>query len=260
MAWQEEGKKEKEKEARRRERKEAERAAKIKEDDALTRAAAAQAWSMHTDPEGRKYYHNPITSVTTWDMPDELRARSRSDELKERQADEAAASPAPRSSHASSSTAVQQPPTEAPRAVQQPPTEVQQPPTEVQQAAYVSRVGKLDGGDHDGASRVGKLDGGDHDGATNDPSNTSATKVEYEVEYSNMSAKQLRKFCAARNVEVPDGAGVEQVRVLALAHRNLPPVTWQRTKAPDGRDYYYNPKTKMTSWTNPEPLVSDQPS
>ena len=91
MAWQEEGKKEKEKEARRRERKEAERAAKIKEDDALTRAAAAQAWSMHTDPEGRKYYHNPITSVTTWDMPDELRARSRSDELKERRADEAAA-------------------------------------------------------------------------------------------------------------------------------------------------------------------------
>jgi hypothetical protein len=243
LAWQEEGKKEKEKEARRRERKEAERAAKIKEDDALTRAAAAQAWSMHTDPDGRKYYHNPITSVTTWDMPDELRARSRSDELKERQADEAAASP---SSHASSSTAVQQPPTEAPRAVQQPPTEVQQPPTEVQQAAYVSRVGKLDGGDHGGA--------------TNDPSNTSATKVEYEVEYSNMSAKQLRKFCAARNVEVPDGAGVEQVRVLALAHRNLPPVTWQRTKAPDGRDYYYNPKTKMTSWTNPEPLVSDQPS
>ena len=236
MAWQEEGKKEKEKEARRRERKEAERAAKIKEDDALTRAAAAQAWSMHTDPDGRKYYHNPITSVTTWDMSDELRARSRSDELKERQADEAAASP---SSHASSSTAVQQPPTEAPRAVQQ-------PPTEVQQAAYVSRVGKLDGGDHGGA--------------TNDPSNTSATKVEYEVEYSNMSAKQLRKFCAARNVEVPDGAGVEQVRVLALAHRNLPPVTWQRTKAPDGRDYYYNPKTKMTSWTNPEPLVSDQPS
>ena len=239
MAWQEEGKKEKEKEARRRERKEAERAAKIKEDDALTRAAAAQAWSMHTAPDGRKYYHNPITSVTTWDMPDELRARSRSDELKERQADEAAASPAPRSSHASSSTAVQQPPTEAPRAVQQ-------PPTEVQQVAYVSRVGKLDGGDHDGA--------------TNDPSNMSATKVEYEVEYSNMSAKQLRKFCAARNVEVPDGAGVEQVRVLALAHRNLPPVTWQRTKAPDGRDYYYNPKTKMTSWTNPEPLVSDQPS
>jgi len=253
LAWQEEGKKEKEKEARRRERKEAERAAKIKEDDALTRAAAAQAWSMHTAPDGRKYYHNPITSVTTWDMPDELRARSRSDELKERQADEAAASPAPRSSHASSSTAVQQPPTEAPRAVQQPPTEVQhvptevqQPPTEVQQAAYVSRVGKLDGGDHGGA--------------TNDPSNMSATKVEYEVEYSNMSAKQLRKFCAARNVEVPDGAGVEQVRVLALAHRNLPPVTWQRTKAPDGRDYYYNPKTKMTSWTNPEPLVSDQPS
>ena len=85
MAWQEEGKKEKEKEARRRERKEAERAAKIKEDDALTRAAAAQAWSMHTAPDGRKYYHNPITSVTTWDMPDELRARSRSDELKERQ-------------------------------------------------------------------------------------------------------------------------------------------------------------------------------
>ena len=249
MAWQEEGKKEKEKEARRRERKEAERAAKIKEDDALTRAAAAQAWSMHTDPEGRKYYHNPITSVTTWDMPDELRARSRSDELKERQADEAAASPAQRSSHASSSTAVQQPPTEAPRAVQHVPTEVQQPPTEVQQAAYVSRV-----------VSVGKLDGGDHDGATNDPSNMSATKVEYEVEYSNMSAKQLRKFCAARNVEVPDGAGVEQVRVLALAHRNLPPVTWQRTKAPDGRDYYYNPKTKMTSWTNPEPLVSDQPS
>jgi len=248
LAWQEEGKKEKEKEARRRERKEAERAAKIKEDDALTRAAAAQAWSMHTDPEGRKYYHNPITSVTTWDMPDELRARSRSDELKERQADEAAASPAQRPSHASSSTAVQQPPTEAPRAVQHVPTEVQQPPTEVQQAAYVSRVGKLDGGDHGGA--------------TNDPSNTSATKVEYmyEVEYSNMSAKQLRKFCAARNVEVPDGAGVEQVRVLALAHRNLPPVTWQRTKAPDGRDYYYNPKTKMTSWTNPEPLVSDQPS
>jgi hypothetical protein len=249
LAWQEEGKKEKEKEARRRERKEAERAAKIKEDDALTRAAAAQAWSMHTDPEGRKYYHNPITSVTTWDMPDELRARSRSDELKERQADEAAASPAQRSSHASSSTAVQQPPTEAPRAVQHVPTEVQQPPTEVQQAAYVSRV-----------VSVGKLDGGDHDGATNDPSNMSATKVEYEVEYSNMSAKQLRKFCAARNVEVPDGAGVEQVRVLALAHRNLPPVTWQRTKAPDGRDYYYNPKTKMTSWTNPEPLVSDQPS
>jgi hypothetical protein len=249
LAWQEEGKKEKEKEARRRERKEAERAAKIKEDDALTRAAAAQAWSMHTDPEGRKYYHNPITSVTTWDMPDELRARSRSDELKERQADEAAASPAQRPSHASSSTAVQQPPTEAPRAVQHVPTEVQQPPTEVQQAAYVSRV-----------VSVGKLDGGDHDGATNDPSNMSATKVEYEVEYSNMSAKQLRKFCAARNVEVPDGAGVEQVRVLALAHRNLPPVTWQRTKAPDGRDYYYNPKTKMTSWTNPEPLVSDQPS
>ena len=84
MAWQEEEKKEKEKEARRRERKEAERAAKIKEDDALTRAAAAQAWSMHTDPEGRKYYHNPITSVTTWDMPDELRARSRSDELRAR--------------------------------------------------------------------------------------------------------------------------------------------------------------------------------
>ena len=246
MAWQEEEKKEKEKEARRRERKEAERAAKIKEDDALTRAAAAQAWSMHTDPEGRKYYHNPITSVTTWDMPDELRARSRSDELKERQADEAAASPAQRSSHASSSTAVQQPPTEVQRAVQHVPTEVQQPPTEVQQAAYVSRVGKLDGGDHGGA--------------TNDPSNTSATKVEYEVEYSNMSAKQLRKFCAARNVEVPGGAGVEQVRALALAHRNLPPVTWQRTKAPDGRDYYYNPKTKMTSWTNPEPLVSDQPS
>ena len=246
MAWQEEGKKEKEKEARRRERKEAERAAKIKEDDALTRAAAAQAWSMHTAPDGRKYYHNPITSVTTWDMPDELRARSRSDELKERQTDEAAASPAQRSSHASSSTAVQQPPTEVQRAVQHVPTEVQQPPTEVQEAAHVSRVGKLDAGDH-----------GD---ATNDPSNIRATKVEYEVGYSFMSAKQLRKFCAARNVEVPGGAGVEQVRALALAHRNLPPVTWQRTKAPDGRDYYYNPKTKMTSWTNPEPLVSDQPS
>ncbi len=231
---QEEEAKEKDKEARR-ERKEAERAAKKKEeaagDDVLSRAVAAQSWDTHTAPDGRKYYHNPVTNVTTWDMPEEL---------KELQAREAAMSlgGAPHL-HASAHHGA---PSGAPHLSRGASAQhiVQQFGSKLQQAAQATRSGKLGGGA--GAAGDG---GGGGAGAVEDP--------------SGMSAKQLKKFCAARNVEIPDGASVEQVRHLALANRHLPTVTWQRTKAPDGRYYYYNPKTKQTSWTNPEPaIVSDQ--
>jgi len=165
---------------------------------------AAQAWDTHVAPDGRKYYHNPVTNVTTWEMPEELK------EAEARQAALSVSGPPPMLSRGGgSSVAI-----------------VEQFGAKLQKAAAVTRSGRLDVG-----------------GADEDP--------------ASMSAKQLKKFCAARNIEIPDGASVEQVRALAVANKHLPTVTWQRTKAPDGRYYYYNPKTKQTSWTNPEPnLVS----
>jgi len=206
----EEEAKEAEKAAKKAER-EAERAAKKEEekkalgDDVLSRAVAAQAWDTHTAPDGRKYYHNPLTNVTTWDLPEEMR------ELQLREA--ASSFQGAKLSRGGSAQQIAQ--------------HVQQFGNKLQQAALVTRSGKHADGD-----------GG---APAEDP--------------SGLSAKQLKKFCAARNVEIPDGASVDQVRQLAIANKHLATVTWQRTKAPDGRYYYYNPKTKQTSWTNPEPIL-----
>lgn len=34
------------------------------------------------------------------------------------------------------------------------------------------------------------------------------------------------------------------------------PATWQEHRTPDGRNYYYNPATKVTQWTKPEEMMS----
>ena len=77
-------------------------------------------------------------------------------------------------------------------------------------------------------------------------------------EIASLSLKKLGGFLRARNVEFAEGSSADELRRLCLASRVLPTVTWQRTKAPDGRYYFYNPKTKQTSWTDPE-LASRAP-
>ena len=71
-----------------------------------------------------------------------------------------------------------------------------------------------------------------------------------------MSGKALRKFLRARDVDaegVGDGAPLLE---LALASAHLPTVVWQKTKAADGRYYWFNAETKATSWTKPEELAA----
>lgn len=40
-----------------------------------TSGPAASEWSEHTAPNGKKYYYNSRTRVTTWVIPDELQTR-----------------------------------------------------------------------------------------------------------------------------------------------------------------------------------------
>jgi len=39
---------------------------------------------------------------------------------------------------------------------------------------------------------------------------------------------------------------------MAHASKDRPLVTWVRNKTPDGRVYFFNRKTKETSWTRPD--------
>mmetsp|Transcript_36058 Transcript_36058/g.94982 ORF Transcript_36058/g.94982 Transcript_36058/m.94982 type:complete len:667 (-) Transcript_36058:208-2208(-) len=197
--------KEKEKESRR-ERKEAERAARKAEetqcgDDLLAKAVAAQSWDVHTAPDGRQYYHNPVTNTTQWDAPDDVRF------AQQRDASRSVEVCSPNLARASSAKNMGVALVAA------------QFSSKLQHAAAITKTTESDG-------------------ALDDP--------------ATMTVKQLRKFCASRNVEIPVGADTESVRRLALVSKHLPIVAWQRTKAPDGRYYYYNPKTKQTSWSNPE--------
>ena len=73
-----------------------------------------------------------------------------------------------------------------------------------------------------------------------------------------MGVKGLRKFLRQRGVGAADDESLDQGELLALAqkHRNDATVIWQRTKAADGRFYYFNALTKATSWTKPENLYA----
>ena len=77
----EEEKRQADKEARKAERraaKEAVRACRGNDDngnsdgDLLAQMAAAQAWEVHTAPDGREYYHNTVSGLTTWRRPPQL--------------------------------------------------------------------------------------------------------------------------------------------------------------------------------------------
>ncbi len=76
-------------------------------------------------------------------------------------------------------------------------------------------------------------------------------------ELGSMSTKELKRYLRARDLAEEMESASTKPELLELAERarrkKLPVVTWQKTRAPDGRWYYVNAKTKETSWTKPEP-------
>ena len=74
------------------------------------------------------------------------------------------------------------------------------------------------------------------------------------AQFEAMSTKKLHKYLNARGVDFDDDLKGEALIVLATRSAHLPTVIWQRAKAADGRTYYFNVKTKATSWTKPDDL------
>ena len=85
-------------------------------------------------------------------------------------------------------------------------------------------------------------------------SNAQATAAGL-AELSQLTGKEeVKAFLKARGVDVPSGADTAELSRLAQANAHLPVLKWRPQKTADGRVYYYNAKTKETSWTMPEDM------
>lgn len=82
-------------------------------------------------------------------------------------------------------------------------------------------------------------------------SKTMASKATTE-EIDLLSGQRLKHFLLSRDVDVPEAADDEELRGMARVCADSPLVLWVRNKASDGRVYFYNRKTKETSWTRPD--------
>ena len=145
---------------------------------------AASQWEVHTAPDGRIYYHNEATNLTTWKRPPEL--------------DRAAQSPALRA---------------------------------VGVESFGASDGRLVGsGRAKRASISARLD-------------TS--------EYATMKPKALQKFLRARAVDFDDTVSQEDLVALSARSAHKRKVLWQKAKHADGRIYWFNARTKATTWQEP---------
>jgi len=79
---------------------------------------------------------------------------------------------------------------------------------------------------------------------------SSGSKANDEID--TLTSKKLKTFLRERDVDVPDDAADDELRHMAHASAHRPLVTWVRNKTADGRVYFFNRKTKETSWTRPD--------
>ena len=193
-------------------------------EDYLARAAEAQAWESHTAPDGREYYHNTLTMVTTWKRPPEMDASVLSGK---------SAGEKWRSAVAASTTEGRWRTACRAAGMALAAEETERDSQQMAMAASASSPGTR------GVSSA-----------------SIGSKEEKPIE--RMGVKGLRKFLRQRGVGAADDESLDQGELLVLAqkHRNDATVIWQRTKAADGRFYYFNALTKATSWTKPENLYA----
>ena len=177
--------------------------------DYLAAAAAAVSWESHVAPDGRTYYHNNATGVTTWDRPPELDQAGRG----------ASSSMCGGSSGERSAS------------------------RSVCASTYV-------GSSSSSSSSTGKARSTSRGKAR--ASSGGSEEAVARAEFLTMKPSKVQKFLRARDVDYEEEATMEALVDLAVSNMRRPLVLWQKTKAADGRYYWFNSKTKATTWQPPQ--------